>query len=554
MKRLSKDLLNLFIITIISCILVSDLFVNKGRSASFDGPTHLANIALFFKSISQGEWHVTWTDGFANYGMPLGLLAQQLTSYLGAVVNLFLNNVVVSYNITYLIGGLLSSIFVYWFLRLYFKEENSLLGAVFFCLAPYRIINIYIRGALPEFFSSVFLPLILIGTFYLFNKKIVKGFFILVTSFSLLILTHPMMLVVNAFLYIPYLLYLFFQNKKVVLLAIYFFAFGLAIGITGYYSIPLFIEIKYLYYGLAKNHLAPHQYMGFFNFLSPNWFYYYRDDIFTRGHFIKAGLLEMLVLITGFLFVVKDLLVKKTFKNNSFYWFLLVIALIVILFMTKWTEPLYNIFSVLNSYQYQWRLFSTFIFIPPIFLAFLSQKINNKLFVLVILMGILFLRFPQLYGKNYLVIPEREYFFYQENLHANVMNTIWSGEARYYPVKTIKPEIVSGKGEFRIKEMKPSTRIYEINAKTNIRMVDYTFYYPGWHAYVDNQEVVIQFQDPTYRGTITYDVPQGNHLVRLAFTNTKIRTLGQIISVLSIILLIVSLNLLKFLIINVKKI
>ena len=79
-KESSKtDFLNLFLLFIISLLFVLDLFINRGQTATFDGPTHLTNIAMFYKSMKGGEFHVTWTDGFANYGMPLGLIAQQIT-------------------------------------------------------------------------------------------------------------------------------------------------------------------------------------------------------------------------------------------------------------------------------------------------------------------------------------------------------------------------------------------------------------------------------------------------------------------------------------------
>src|SRR3990167_5942114 len=114
MFNLNKNnLTDYCLIFIISLILVLDLLINVGAPATFDGPTHLTNIALFYDSIIRGNWHVTWTDGFANYGMPLGLMAQQTTSYLGAIINLFANDIVLSYNLVLLIGTFMSTLFFY---------------------------------------------------------------------------------------------------------------------------------------------------------------------------------------------------------------------------------------------------------------------------------------------------------------------------------------------------------------------------------------------------------------------------------------------------------
>ena len=62
---------------------------------------------------------------------------------------------------------------------------------------------------------------------------------------------------------------------------------------------------------------------------------------------------------------------------------------------------------------------------------------------------------------------------------------------------------------------------YKVTATSEIRMVDYTFYFPGWKVLVDAKEVPIEFQDMNYRGVITYNVPSGNHEVVVKFTDTK---------------------------------
>jgi uncharacterized membrane protein YfhO len=66
---------------------------------------------------------------------------------------------------------------------------------------------------------------------------------------------------------------------------------------------------------------------------------------------------------------------------------------------------------------------------------------------------------------------------------------------------------------------------------------DNTFYFPGWHAYVDGVETNIEFQDPAYRGVITFSVPKGIHKVKVIYEDTKVRRIGKIISILTLLLL-----------------
>lgn len=495
---------------------------------------------MFFKSMKSGEWHVTWTDGFANYGMPIGLIAQQTTSYLGAIVNFFANNIVLSYNIVVFIGAFLSALFFYWFLRLYFRPASAFVGAVFFHLAPYRIINLYIRGALPEFFASVFLPLLLIGIYFLFNKKQLKGFLLIVISIAFLVLTHPMMLIIYSFIFVPYFFYNMYERKqRFAPIILFSAAFLIGIGLTGYYSIPLLKEVKYFYYGLGGNHFAQNQFMSLANFLDPSWFYFYKGDILTRGHFIQSGLIETIILLIGTGVVLYTFLTKKKGRINPLTLFVPA-AFILIFLMSKWAMPIFERINLLSNIQHQWRLFSAFIFLPPIILSYFIDILNkNKNIIIYSLLFIIcLLRFPQLYGKNYTLYSESKYYFTNENLHGNIMNTIWTGPTQDYPVKKEKPEIIEGKGIITSKYAQNSLRKYGVNAETNIRMVDYTFFFPGWRTYVDGKETEIQFQDPAYRGVITYNVPKGEHEVIVKFTDTKVRFIGKLISIASLAVLL----------------
>jgi hypothetical protein len=535
MRNRQKDLLVIIFLFIISFLLVGDLFLSRGQPATFDGPTHLANIAQFHKSIAGGGIRVTWTDGFANYGMPLGLIAQQTTSYLGAFINLVVKNVVFSFNLTFFIGTFLSAVFFYLFLRLYFSPESAFLGAFVFNFAPYRIINIYIRGALPEYFSSLFLPLILIGIYFIFHQKAKKGFLILSLAIAGLVLSHPMMFVVNAFIFIPYIIFNLIKDKyPIYSLVITGAAMLVGLGIAGYYMAPLSYELKYFYYGQGSNHFVPGQSMTVANFISPAWHYFYKGDIFTRGHFIKSGLIESLLIVIGLVIVVRGIIYKQKKKNLDILSVFVLSAVIIVFLMTPWLVFLYKKISLLGNTQHQWRMFSSFIFIPPFVAAYLCERINKKTLFLIIILIISIARFPQLYGKNYTYYPDRSYYFTLENLHGNILNTIWTGPARDYPVKNRKGEIIEGRGRIEKETAGSSWRVYEIDAESDVRMVDYTFYFPGWWVYVDKKEVPIQFQDPSFRGVITYNVNKGKHQVEVKFTDTKIRLVGYMITLMAL--------------------
>jgi hypothetical protein len=65
-------------------------------------------------------------------------------------------------------------------------------------------------------------------------------------------------------------------------------------------------------------------------------------------------------------------------------------------------------------------------------------------------------------------------------------------------------------------------------------MVDNTFYFPGWTVEIDGVSTPIEFQDPVFRGIITYKIPQGDHTVRVSFKDTKVRMLSTLLSLMGL--------------------
>jgi len=525
-----KSLLVLIFLFIISFIFSFDLLVNKGQSATFDGPTHLTNIAQFYKAIKDGDILPRWSDGFANYGMPIPLIAQQSTSYLGALLNFLFHNIIFSFNVVVLIGAFLSVLFFYFFLRLHTNIRGALLGVFLFNVAPYRILNIYIRGAIPEFFAGIFFPLVLIALFKWIKEEKKWGLFLLALAIMGLLLTHPFTLVIYSFFFVPYTLYLLYKKKNIPLKIGLLGVFSLlGIGLAAYYIVPLFLELKYFYYGTG-NRFLPDQYLRLVNYFSPAWYYFYREDIGTRGHFIMFGLIETLLFLMA-----TGGIVLNWFKHklNVFTVLIIIVGWVTVFMTSRFAVAIYENISILGKIQHPWRMMSIFIYIVPMLIAVYSKNWNKWIIAGFVIIIALF-RFPQLYGKNYTLTSESNYFFTKENLHGEILNTIWTGKTETYPVKKLKPDIIAGKGQIKEKEVHNSWRKYLIQADEKIRMIDYTFYFPGWKVYVDGVPTTIEFQDMNYRGVITYYVPPGEHKVLVRFEETKIRMLGNIISLISL--------------------
>jgi len=542
------DRLFYLLIVFISALFVADLFISGYLPATMDGLIHVETIAQFSDALAQGDFPVIWLNNFANYGLPVGIFSHQLPIYLGAIINLMSNSPVFSTNVVTFIGIVLANVLFYKFLRIYFPELTSFLATVLFILAPYRILNVYIRGAVPESFALLFLPYILICLHRVFSQRKQNSIFLLILGLIGLMLTHPMMVIIYSFIIIPYFIFLLVQNEKdqknkqrtlsyARASFVFLFSIIFALGVASYYLIPLLIEKKYFYFG-HNNTIFNNSFFELINFIDTAWYYSFSSDIFTRGHRLQVGIVESLIMFLSVIIVVRELTIKKI-KNDFLLFTICVVAGVFIVFLLLPISSIfYTIFPILQNIQFPWRMLSVFIIIPPILFAFLMHRYKYQWLFFLILLLVIINRVPELYGKNYIDYPISFYHSAKENLHSVNMNTIWSGKTEEYPTRVHQADIVEGKGNLTYKSLSNSDRLYQFKAKSDLKVVDYTFYFPGWTVLVDDKSVPIQFQDPALRGVITYVVPKGEHRVSVLFDDTVVRRVARYISIASIILLL----------------
>lgn len=534
-----KNFLNVCIILIVSLISVADLFMHGGRPITFDGHIHMTTMAQFATALKDSEFPVTWSNGFANFGLPLPLFAHQLPAYIGAIFILAGSSTISAYNLTIAIAVILSAFFFYQFLRRHVSLDAALIGTIAFTLFPYRIINIFIRGALPEILASVFLPLLLIAIDLIFQDKDRRGYILFTVATCLLALTHPMMLIVFGIPTAAYLLFSIPSKKDLPALLMTVAAGALGLLMASYYLLPLILEMKYLFQGVQTGtNFHYDDFLGLKNFVDPRWYYYFTHPG-PRGNFIKLGIPEGLTLITAVATCVM-MLKKKQPEKKSLLVFWSGLSVLFIFFLLPISQFLYRIVPGFEQLQYPWRFLNNLQFSIPILAALLIQKFQlfehpfHKKFLFLALVLFIAIRIPQLYGKNFAYYSDGHFFFTPTNLHTQNLNTIWSENSENYPVKRTQAAIIEGTGTLQADQLKNASRHYTVSAQTDVRLIDYTFYFPGWRVVSDGAEVPIEFQDINYRGLITYKLPAGDHQVSLIYGQTKVRKISLLLSIFSI--------------------
>ena len=98
-----------------------------------------------------------------------------------------------------------------------------------------------------------------------------------------------------------------------------------------------------------------------------------------------------------------------------------------------------------------------------------------------------------------------------------------------------KAAIVQGQGTVTTLAYGAQSGRLRVEASTPVRLVYYTYNFPGWTLTADGQPLTIETLPPY--GLIGFELPAGAHLVTLRMGATPARRAGDLISALSLLLL-----------------
>lgn len=534
-----------------SLLLCLHLLTNAGRPTTFDGHIHITTMVQFAESLAAGEVPA-WSQGFANYGYPLALIAHQLPAYVGAFLVMMGMNPETVFKLGILGSTLLSGIGMYIFMLCLLSSHDNprlsrysaLLSTILWIFSSYRAMNIYSRGALPELAAAAILPFLLLCILKFLATSHARYLLTMGILTLLLAITHPMVLVPAT----PLILATYFSNRKqnsrpisVVNTVALSVVFVLAILTASYYLVPLHFELKYFYQGFSKAVIGSSTYLSVNNLLTWYWPYFpLNDHPGPRVGPIQFGVVEIAILVVGLV-----ISLRSYHRKNSSLIKLMLVWVVAggsgVLMTTRVAQPLYDSVNLLANIQYPWRFLLTFHFASGVIIGLLASYFRlSRRIILILLIILVLLRLPEAYGKNFVSLSKSDYQFNRENLHSANLNPIWAGDTKDYQIQKSLFSVIEGTGVVAVVKERPSSREYNFNAATDSRISFNTFFFPGWKLFVNNQPQDIQFQDPNYRGVMTTKLTAGDHKVLLTYTDTRARKLAKYLSLTAILLMTLS--------------
>lgn len=430
----------------------------------------------------------------------------------------------------------------YLWLKLLTDRKAALIGALLYMALPYHLgINLYWRFAFAEYWALVWLPLILYFTYKLVHqsRSAIVGLSI---SYALLILTHlPTVLM---FLPVSVAYVLIMSGNRIKALLKTAIALILSIGLAATYLLPALttqdaismsaiLEKGYLY---SNNFLFSRKFLPYHN----PYFWVYLESI-------AIGMIAIAILA----------FVLTSRQRESQFWF--GVSIVSFLMMTPISQPIWTILPALQRIQFPWRFNTVLLVAVTALIAIAVHKSRSlefggfrklrvltsrkTLFTLGILLTVGLLLTNGVAMKLRLK-PMKD---------PEIVRAIQISKevALEYRPKWVAPESFTNaaiaqlsqkfpqkwnaeNGNVSINQWEPRQIAFRSNTPTETWVTFRQFYYPGWFARADSQNLEVKPAQQT--GLLQVKVPAGIHQVQLKLGQSTPEIAGHWISAVALLI------------------
>ncbi len=498
----------------------------------------IARLNQMSAALSDGHFPVRWAPDL-RYGEPIYNFYAPLPYYFGALIHTLGFNFIWVSKILFILSSILSALTMYVFARLLFSKKGAFLATVLYVYAPYRAVDLYVRGALSETWAFVFFPLIFYASILLSEKVNLKRISFLSLTLAGLFLTHN----VTTLMFLPFLglwwIYLLFKDKNWKLSLSFAGSFTLGLGLAAFFLLPAlfessFIQTKYLtvgYFNFRAHFVAYGQFFStFWGYGSSLWGL---DD----GLSFQIGLAHwatlVLALCIGFIYIKKKKpLSLLIFLGGSF--------LLSLFLQHNKSAFVWEAIPPMAFIQFPWRFLTISIFLVAIAGGVIADYLGRFKIIYFILVGLIIL-----ININY--FRPKEYVdnsFFDKFLYPEIMRTgrdltkdylpIWVKTTDGPPLNYLEAE----EGSINVLRFEKKTAFAsaQVNVLSDSLIVVPIAYFPGWTVMANGKN--ISLEKPLEQGLIRFKLPVGTYNIKFELKDTYVRLIGNFISLSSLLVLI----------------
>jgi len=172
MIKENVNIIYIMILFVLALILSLAMFDPKADIYFDDGSQHLMRAYGSFKEFKQTGTSNVISNFVNGFGYSWDLFYGQLSTYFIIIISIILGSFNIGFKITMLLIMFLSGFCMYKFVsKLTNNNLTACLAGIIYITSPYFFTDIYIRHAIGECMAFVFIPLVFLGLYNLFNTE-----------------------------------------------------------------------------------------------------------------------------------------------------------------------------------------------------------------------------------------------------------------------------------------------------------------------------------------------------------------------------------------------
>ncbi len=544
-KNLVKE--NIYLICLI--VLTIPTFFSMLRPGFFPMQDDLQAFRVFEmdKCFQDFQLPCRWVpDAGYQYGYPQFEYYPPSVYYLGEVFHLVGFQFIDSIKIVFALGFVLSAVTMFIFLKSLFPELSAFVGAMTYVYIPYKALEVYVRGAMSEFWSLVLFPLVFWSSMQLIRKggKRNLGWFAL--SVGLLLVTHNLM----SLIFIPavavWVISWIVVEKKWKQLLMVGLGGLLGLGLAAFFTLPVLTERPYVHLeSLVGGYFDYRQHFSNLEqiFLLNNWGY--GSSVLGPGDDLNLST-GIVAWVMGILAVILALIFFKKERKISIIVLSVSLAEVFVLFMMHQKSSfIWEKLSFLEFVQFPWRFLAVSIFLLSFLSAsviyFLAKSKYIKLLGIIVVGAAVISNITFFKPREWFDLTDAQKFsgkLWEKQLTISIFDYL-PIYAKLPPTSKApaKPETLEGLADIPVYKKGSDFQTGIVNVTENAKFRLPLFDFPGMRVQVDGKTVEHKHDDCRGEefclGLINLVIPKGNHTIKAELTNTPIRTFGNIASLIS---------------------
>lgn len=503
------------------------------------------------KCFQDGQLPCRWVpDLQKGYGLPAFNYYPPLPYYVGELIHLGGVGVPDTIKVLFIIGFVMSALFMFLLAREFWGNLGGLVGAVFYVYAPYHAVDVYVTGRLGEHWALAFFPAILWGIYKVIKEG--KPVYVLLLALSVfaLLLSHNLMVMIFFPVAVVWAAVFLLTTRQWPRLAHLAIAGVAGFSLAAFFTLPALLEQDLTHVEEVKT--------GFFYYgshfptikqLFLDRFWGYGDSRPGDGDLMSFqigwlhwGLTAVSVLIAPFLWRRSRAAFLAVVVLAAFFWG-------SVFAMHPRSDFLWQTFSWLQWQQFPWRFLALAIFTSS-FLAgaivlLASQRWYLPLLLSIVLIGAVIVMNQGFFhfGTRVFSVPGEQFpgagWAFETQSSLDYLRP--ADAAALPPEATPAPalvQVVGGDADITEVRQGSASLAFAAESTSGARLRTSVVDFPNWRVKVDGKTIPHDHADDL--AAISFYLPPGAHQVKLSFEDTALRTFSNYLSLVAWALFIVS--------------